>query len=61
MPEEDAWIMGHMVSASMLQVSLLDAPDAQRRRLAREIARLTCRMALDNADRRRGGGPTAPP
>ena len=46
MPEADAWLIGHMVSASMLQVSLLDAPDEERRRLTREVARLTCRMAL---------------
>jgi AcrR family transcriptional regulator len=46
MPEADAWIMGHMISASMLQVSLLDAPSEERERLTREIARLTCRMAL---------------
>lgn len=46
MPEADAWIIGHMVSASMLQISLLDADDAQRRVLTREVARLTCRMSL---------------
>ncbi len=51
MPEADAWIIGHMVSASMLQVSLLDAPDEERRRLTREVARLTCRMALDTRAR----------
>ncbi|MEW5684623.1 MAG: TetR/AcrR family transcriptional regulator [Pseudomonadota bacterium] len=44
-PEADAWIIGHMVSASMLQISLLDDAD-QRRALTREVARLTCRMAL---------------
>ncbi|HWA63119.1 MAG TPA: TetR/AcrR family transcriptional regulator [Caulobacteraceae bacterium] len=49
MPEADAWIIGHMVSASMLQISLLPAPDAERRRLAREVARLVCRMALSQA------------
>lgn len=45
LPEADAWIIGHMVSASMFQISLLDAPD-QRRDLTREVARLICRMAL---------------
>ena len=45
LPEADAWIIGHMVSASMFQISLLDVPD-QRRALTREVARLICRMAL---------------
>jgi len=48
MPEADAWIIGHMVSASMLQISFLDCPD-QRRRLTAEVARLTCRMTLGEA------------
>lgn len=47
LPEADAWIIGHMVSASMLQISLLDAPAEQRRALTREVARLVCRMTLD--------------
>ena len=55
MPQADAWIIGHMVSASMLQVSLLDAPNEERRRLTREIARLTCRMALGRREERRAG------
>jgi AcrR family transcriptional regulator len=59
MPEADAWIIGHMVSASMLQVSLLEAPDEERRRLTREIARLTCRMALDRGGRPGTGAPAA--
>lgn len=46
MPEAGAWIIGHMVSASMLQISLLDAGEEQRRALTREVARLTCRMSL---------------
>lgn len=46
MPEADAWLIGHMVSASMLQISILDAPDARRRELTKELARLTCRMSL---------------
>ena len=49
MPEADAWIIGHMVSASMLQISLLDADEERRRTLTREVARLTCRMSLDAA------------
>jgi AcrR family transcriptional regulator len=59
MPEADAWIIGHMVSASMLQVSLLDAPDDERRRLTCEIARLTCRMALNSGGRRMSVGNSA--
>ena len=47
MPEADAWLIGHMVSASMLQISLLDAPAEQRAALTRELARLICRMSLD--------------
>ncbi|MDZ4371384.1 MAG: TetR/AcrR family transcriptional regulator [Phenylobacterium sp.] len=54
MPEADAWIIGHMVSASMLQISLLDAQPDQQRILTREVARLTCRMSLAN-----GADPTA--
>lgn len=53
MPEADAWIIGHMVSASMLQVSLLDAPHEERVRLTREVARLVCRMALARGDQAR--------
>ena len=45
MPEADAWIIGHMVSASMLRISLLDDPE-RRRALTAEVARLTCRMAV---------------
>lgn len=46
MPEADAWIIGHMVAASMMQISLLEGPEEERRKLTREVARLTCRMAL---------------
>lgn len=49
MPEADAWIIGHMVSASMLHISLLDGGAEQRRTLTREVARLTCRMSLTPA------------
>jgi len=45
LPEADAWIIGHMVSASMFQISLLDGEE-ERRALTREVARLICRMAL---------------
>jgi AcrR family transcriptional regulator len=50
-PEADAWIIGHMVSASMLQISLLDTSREQRRMLTREVARLICRMSLDDPAR----------
>lgn len=46
MPEADAWLIGHMVSASMMQISLLDAPTEHRAALTRELARLICRMSL---------------
>jgi AcrR family transcriptional regulator len=46
MPEADAWLIGHMISASMFQISLLDASEAEQIRLAREVARLSCRMSL---------------
>jgi AcrR family transcriptional regulator len=55
MPEADAWIIGHMVAASMLQISLLGGPAEKRRQLTREVARLTCRMALSD---RQGLSPT---
>lgn len=48
MPEADAWIIAHMVSASMLQISLRQGPEEERRGLTREVARLTCRMAFGN-------------
>lgn len=47
MPEADAWLIGHMVSASMLQISLLEGPPEQRTALTRELARLICRMSLE--------------
>ncbi len=53
MPEADAWIIGHMVSASMLQISLLDGSEEERRKLTREVARLTCRMALSRVSQSR--------
>ena len=59
MPEADAWIIGHMVSASMLQISLLDGPEEERRKLTREVARLTCRMALSPAADSSASAPAA--
>lgn len=46
MPESDAWLMAQMTSTAMIEIACLDTSDAERRRLARELARLTYRMAL---------------
>jgi AcrR family transcriptional regulator len=59
MPEADAWIIGHMVSASMMQISVLDGPEARRRELTREVARLICRMALSPSAAAAGDRPAA--
>lgn len=46
MPEEDAWLIAHMLSATLLQIAFLDAPHEQRAVLTRELARLTYRMGM---------------
>lgn len=46
MPEEDAWLIAHMLSATMLQIAFLEASDEQRATLTRELARLTYRMGM---------------
>lgn len=46
MPEGDAWLIAQMLSSAMLEIACLEASDEQRRRLTRELARLTYRMAL---------------
>jgi len=46
MPEGDAWLIAQMLSSAMLEIACLDASDEQRRRLTRELARLTYRMAI---------------
>ncbi|MES2035955.1 MAG: TetR/AcrR family transcriptional regulator [Pseudomonadota bacterium] len=46
MPEADGWLIAQMLSATMLEIASLDAPDEHRRRLTRELARLTYRMAV---------------
>lgn len=46
MPERDAWLISQMLGAAMREIAILDAPEEQRRRLTRELARLTYRMAL---------------
>lgn len=46
MPEADAWLIAHMLSATMLQIAFVDATDERRAVLTRELARLTYRMAL---------------
>ncbi len=46
MPEADSWLIAQMLSAAMLEIASLDASDEQRRRLTRELARFTFRMAV---------------
>lgn len=45
-PQADAWLIGHMISAAIFQISLLDVDEAEQVRLAREAARLSCKMSL---------------
>lgn len=45
-PEGDGWLIAQMLSSAMLEIACLDASDEQRRRLTRELARLTYRMAI---------------
>jgi len=59
MPETDAWLIGHMISASMFQISLLEASEAEQIRMAREVARLTCRMSLRRPETAQGVPPLA--
>lgn len=53
--ETDAWLIGHMVAASMLQISALEASPAEQTTLTRQVAQLIGRMALDRSQ------PLAPP
>lgn len=46
MPEEDAWLIAHMLSATMLQIAFVDVPSDRRAVLTRELARLTYRMGM---------------
>lgn len=46
MPEGDAWLISQMLSGAMMEIACLEAGEEQRRRLTRELARLTYRMAL---------------
>jgi AcrR family transcriptional regulator len=46
MPQSDAWLIAQMLSAAMLEIVCLDTTEEDRRRLTRELARLTYRMAL---------------
>jgi AcrR family transcriptional regulator len=46
MPEGDAWLIAQMLSAAMVEIACLDIGDEGRRRLTRELARLTYRMAM---------------
>ncbi|MDO9338692.1 MAG: TetR/AcrR family transcriptional regulator [Caulobacter sp.] len=57
MPEGDAWLISHMLSSAMLEIACLEVDDEERRRLTRELARLTYRMAVG---RDAGAAPTRP-
>lgn len=46
MPERDAWLISQMLGAAMREIAILDANEEHRRRLTRELARLTYRMAV---------------
>lgn len=46
MPESDAWLISMMLSSAMLEIACLDTDEEDRRRLTRELARLTYRMGL---------------
>jgi AcrR family transcriptional regulator len=45
-PEADTWLISQMLFSAMLEIAFLDGDDAHRTLLRRELARLTCRMAL---------------
>lgn len=62
MGEGDAWLIAQMLSSAMLEIACLDASDEQRRRLTRELARLTYRMAIgsDTVPARRAASQAKP-
>lgn len=57
MPEGDAWLIHQMLSSALLEIACLEVDDEERRRLTRELARLTYRMAVG---RDAGAAPTRP-
>lgn len=46
MPEADAWLIAHMLSATMHQIAFVEATHERRTVLTRELARLTYRMGM---------------
>jgi AcrR family transcriptional regulator len=57
MPEGDAWLISQMTSNALFEIACLEVDDEERRRLTRELARLTYRMAVG---RDAGAAPTRP-
>lgn len=45
-PEADAWLISQMLFSAMLEIAVLPAGPTEQARLARELARLTFRMAV---------------
>lgn len=45
-PETDTWLISQMLFNAMLEIAFLETSEAERARYRRELARLTCRMAL---------------
>lgn len=45
-PEADTWLLSQMLFEAMLEIAFLEAGPAEKALLRRELARLTCRMAL---------------
>lgn len=45
-PEVDTWLISQMLFNAMLEIAFLDVGEAERHGLCRELATLTCRMAL---------------
>ncbi|WP_374469996.1 TetR/AcrR family transcriptional regulator [Phenylobacterium sp.] len=45
-PQADTWLISQMLFNAMLEIALLDGPEARRALLQRELARLTFRMAV---------------
>lgn len=45
-PEVDTWLISQMLFNAMLEIAFLEVGETERRVLCRELATLTCRMAL---------------
>lgn len=46
MPEQDAWLIAQMLYNALLEIAFLDIAAPARKRMTRELARLTYRMAV---------------